>query len=268
MRTLLAGLLLPVVALAASENPIFRMFPEELTYMQSFDDGTLVPEVGVVKKVQDPSTCKFADGGVFGKCLAAGDVAYPNAAGGEPLMDTRAPGTLICWVRYLEEPKKGEWTGFQFFLAGLNGPGEPKKTLYFMKLNDRAMSFLYERYNAEGKRFPKSASSGVLFADWPKGRWRMLAATWGGGELGISQNGSPFVKMAYDEPLGEHKGDVRIRAPFLREKGRFYQVDEVAVLNRKLTDGEIRALYDRIADVRFRQARGETPIASLNALER
>ena len=251
MRTLLAGLLLPVAALAASENPVFRMFPSELTYMQSFDDGTLVPEVGVVGKVQDPSTCEFADGGVFGKCLAAGDVAYPNAsADGEPLMDTRAAGTLICWVRYVGEPAKGEWTGFQFFLAGLNGPGEPKKTLYFMKLNDRAMSFLYERYNAEGKRFPKSASSGVLFADWPKGRWRMLAATWGGGELGISQNGSPFVKMAYDEPMGEHKGDVRIRAPFLREKSRFYQVDEVSVLNRKLTDKEIRALYVETAKAR------------------
>lgn len=229
-------------AFAAAENPIMRLFPADVVYRQGFDDGTLIPDVGRVAKTPDPKRCEFAEGGVFGRCLSAGSVHFGRDADGLPLMDTQVPGTAVFWVRYVEDPPEGRKTGFIWFIADMVAPEGQRGRLMALKLHDNGIIFLFEYYIGK-KRFTASAQTGISYEEWQKGEWRMFAVSWDGDKLGLSQNGMDFNEVPYNLRLLPLQDGIELRAPGLREKGRFYQLDEFAVLDRKLSNAEIRKLY-------------------------
>lgn len=233
------------------------MFPANVVYRQSFDDGSLVPDIGRVERPQDPKTCEFAEGGVFGKCLAAGSVRFDRDADGEPFMNTISSGTVICWVRYVMDPPQGERTGFEFLLADVDAPAGQRGRLMMLKLRDCGLAGLYEYFEGS-KRQAKSVITTISYArswqnPWPKGEWRMFAMTWGGGWLSISQNGADFQTCVLDRRLLPLKYGCELRAPGIRGKDRFYQLDEFTILNRALTKDELHRLYEETMKCRNMQ---------------
>ena len=240
-----AGLAVAVLAgasEAAAGNPIVRLFPRHVAYRQGFDDGTLIPDIGRVAKLSDPTRCEFAPGGVFGRCLSAGRVTFDRDEDGVPFMDTLTAGTIVCWIRYVQDPPEGRQTGFIFFMGDMVAPAGERGKLMALKLHDNGMLFLFEYYVGK-KRITASAISGISFEEWRKNEWRMFAFSWGGNTIGISQNGGDFEEVACERKLLPMADGIEICAPELKEKGRFYQLDEFAILDRRLTNGEVLALY-------------------------
>ena len=231
---------------ATGVNPVVKMFPGEIVYHQGFNDGTLIPEIGSVKKVQDPKSCEFGEGGVFGGCLVAGSLRFGQDSGGEWFLNTLAPWTLIVWVRYVEDPPQGEKTGFDFFFADVDAPPGDRGRFMMLKLHDCAIAGIYEYFEGK-KRFAKSTTTAVAYErswsnPWRKGEWRMFALSYGAGKLSISQNGTDLHTVALDKRVYGPKG-VEIRAPSIKGTSRFYELDEVTVLNRELSENELIAIY-------------------------
>ena len=242
MAMVLGAVALGCGSTAASGNPIVRMFPLHVVYRQGFDDATLVPDVGRVAKVQTASSCEFAEGGVFGRCLSAGRVKYSRDADGRPFMDTQNAGTAVCWVRYVQDPPEGRKTGFTFLIGDTEAPPGQRGRLLALKLHDNGIVFLFECFVGK-KRITASAMTGISYEEWKKGEWRMFAFSWGGGKIGISQNGADFNEVPCERRLPPLADGIEIRAPELRGSDRFYQLDEFAVLDRKLTNAEVLDLY-------------------------
>ena len=227
---------------ATSENPIVRMFPLHVVYRQGFDDATLMPDVGRVAKVQDAASCEFAEGGVFGRCLSAGRVRLGRDADGRSFMDTQTAGTAVCWVRYVQDPPEGRRTGFTFLIGDMVAPPGQRGRLLALKLHDNGIVFLFENFVGK-KRITASAMTAISFEDWKKNEWRMFAFSWGGGKIGISQNGADFSEVPCERRLLPLADGIEIRAPEVKERSRLYQIDEFAVLDRKLTNNEVLELY-------------------------
>lgn len=231
-------------AAAAPANPLYRMFPDDIRVLLSFDDGTIQPDVGAVAPQKGRPAFETAEGGVVGRCLSAGRVAFPPLdMYGKPLIDFEASGTVICWVRYVEAIPKGKNPGITFFNAAFK-PTEkcPNKRLIMMKQGGAScMNAFYEYFT--DKRHWATAVVPCEYKDWPAGEWRMCVMTWTREKVGYSKNGEPLVESPYGEKFGE-LSHFAVSAPHVGDKSRFYQVDEFAVLGRKLSDAEIRAVYD------------------------
>lgn len=254
MKTILvlASLVLSSASFAG-ENPIYRLFPAEITYLQHFDDGTGFPDVGTVDRTrQKASQLEFAEGGVFGNCLAAGEVSGDFDASGRPFIDLAGSGTVICWVRYMEDVPEGKNPGITYFSCALDPDPKTWRRLLMMKQSGIGwMNFFYEYVT--DKRYVVCANTDLSFKHWKKGEWKMTVATWTQDKIGFSQDGAPLVETAYEEKLAPMKGRFAIVAPAVGGKGRFYQVDEFAILNRKLSNEEIRTLYDETVRERNRR---------------
>ena len=229
---------------AAPGNPLCRMFPDDILVLLTFDDGTVQPEVGVLPSSGRPPAFETADGGVSGRCLSAARVAFPPVdAYGKPLIDFEASGTVICWVRYVDSVPKGKNPAITFFSAGFRPEGRCSfKRLIMMKQGGASCMDAFYEYVTD-KRHAASAVVPCDYASWPRGEWWMCAMTWTREKIGFSKNGEPVVEKAYGEKFGV-PSHFAVSAPSVSESGRFYQVDEFAVLNRKLTDAEIRAVYE------------------------
>ena len=103
------------------------------------------------------------------------------------------------------------------------------------------MNAFYEYFT--DKRHWATAMTPCDYGKWPLGEWRMCVMTWTAEKVGFSKNGEPIVEEAYGDRFGELSG-FAVSAPAINAPGRFYQIDEFAVLGRKLTDAEIRTVYD------------------------
>ena len=62
----------------------------------------------------------------------------------------------------------------------------------------------------------------------------------------------PLMEEAYGDRFGE-LSCFAVSAPAINGSSRFYQIDEFAVLGRKLTDAEIRMVYDAFGPRQVRQ---------------
>ena len=240
-------------AASAPVNPLYRMFPNDIRLLLSFDDGTIQPDVGAVSPGKGRPAVETSEGGVIGRCLSAGRVAFPpEDMFGKPLVDFDGPGTVICWVRYVEGVPKGKNPGITFFSAHFK-PTEkcPSKRLIMMKQGGAScMNAFYEYFT--DKRHWATAITPCDYGKWPLGEWRMCVMTWTAEKIGFSKNGEPLVEEAYGDRFGELSG-FAVSAPAINDPGRFYQIDEFAVLGRKLTDAEIRTVYAAFGQRQVRQ---------------
>lgn len=223
-------------------NPLYRMFPDDLRLLVSFDDDTAQPDVGAI----DVSGLKFpietAEGGVIGRCLATGRISFPATdVFGRPLADFGASGTILCWVRYVSDVPTGTNPGISFFNVRFAATEScsSKRLLMMKEGHADTLDALYE-YVTDRRRWIKAVSN-CAYRDWPKGEWRMCVMTWTQEKIGVSKNGEKLVEQAYDSKFGAVDG-LSLSAPMTSDG--FYQLDEFAVLGRKLSDAEIRLAYD------------------------
>jgi len=236
-------------AASAAENPVYTMFPDNLIFLLTFDDGTCQPEVGAVAAPAKPPkkpTCETAEGGVFGRALSAADggrVEFTKDMDGQPLLDLSASGTVVCWIRYMNPVPKGKNPGITFFSIGLGKtPTRSYGRLLMMKQADISWMNAFYEYVTD-KRRTVAANTGCSYATWKPGVWKMCVMTWTQDKIGFSQDGAPVYEQAYSEKFGPF-WRFTLSAPDLRKDSRGFQLDEFAILDRKLTDAEIKALYD------------------------
>ena len=234
-------MLLASCIIAAVVNPLLTLFPRELVFLQTFDDDSMLPQVGAPAASWREPAAVFADGGVIGRCLSAGGAWFADDAFGEPMLDTTGSGTMVCWVRYVEEVAPGAVPPIFFFSAHLAQSPKPGKLLCFKQGNDPDMVAMHESYTAD-RRVAAGARAESSYGKWPRGEWRMVAMSWTPEKIGISLNGSSFAEVPHDRAIGSATGFAFV-APPVKGAGRFYQIDECAILSRKLTDAEIAAVH-------------------------
>lgn len=226
-------------------SPVLRLFPRAVTFMQTFDDDSLLPDVGMPPANWREPAAEFVDGGVRGRCLAAGGTWLANDRFGEPLVDTTVPGTAICWVRYMEEQPAGQLAkdepGFTFFCTHQDQKPKAGRILAMKSHRHGDMFVMYEYYT--DRRKTASARQDSTFRNWKPGVWRMVVFCWTQNQIGMSIDGLPFDMQSYDKRLGSVAG-FGFEAPAVNGKSRFFQIDECAILNRKISNKGVKRLYD------------------------
>ena len=245
LSTVLAALAVAVTACAA-ENPVYKLFPDDLTFLLTFDDGTAQPEVGAVAApAKPPKTPSYetVEDGVFGRALSAGRLEFARDMDGKSLLDLSASGTVVCWIRYMNPVPKGQNPGITFFSATLDKTATRSfGRILMMKQQGASLMNAFYEYVTD-KRHAVDVNRGCSYANWKPGEWKMCVMTWTQDKLGLSLDGAPVYEQAYSERFGT-VWRFTLVAPDIRGTARGYQLDEVAILDRKLSDEEIKCLYD------------------------
>ena len=236
----LSGLLALGLAGNAVENPVYKLFPQDILFHVSFDEGKAEPEMasGKAELLKTGKELVYG-GGVFGgKALMGGRAFYSGLKN----LDFSAPGTIVCWVspvgwtEALNVKGKGRsYTAFQAygdgyqFIMGKMG-GQPKgvqhMNFYFYYPPSKAVSCV--NFNTAGFKKP--------------GEWKMLVATWDSGTFTTTVNTKQATAKKDVITTAPHRfaignsDDPKPEFPLL--------VDEVVILKRALSPKEINALYE------------------------
>lgn len=245
------------VTAMAGGNPVTALYPRDITFLLNFDDGTVNPAMGMTEIRKNFAGAAFEEG-LFGKACIAGWIRYlqdPSSL----LIDTSRPGTFIAWVKLRHEapqvdPGKRELPlepGFSIFQLF----GKDHRFIDFRKSGDLywrsgALWLLHGGVDPEtGKRFQTFAAKKCSVVGWAVGEWRMVVAAWTADALYVSVNGEPFAK-AMCTPLVPMLDPLWIRVnnvydPKNPKTDGLVALDEIAILSRKLSDTEVKELYDR-----------------------
>jgi len=253
MRVVFIGPLAAVLATGAAfaeelvrpvpVNPVVADYGENVLFYQSFDDGSSQPDIGIAKG-QDVNV-SITDDGFFGKGLASGEVRYWLNKQQE-VVDFTRPGTMLAWVKtnYDLVTTNCFEPSFTYFVAHWGGEW---KRLLGMKpcgapWGHGSVCFYYER-STKNERERGSAGYAVRSAEWKAGAWRLFVATWTVDKLGFSVDGQPLHFGSYKTRLGPFSGSLSWMAG--NGKKPFYTLDECVILDRLLTNEEIKSLYEK-----------------------
>lgn len=246
-KTIFCSVLLFAIVLQfqAMENPIYKLFPYDITFHLSFDQGDCIADMANGKNeptrlgsnAQKPALC---DNGLIGKGLSNGEIYY-DAVGN---LDLTRPGTVIAWVSPTwdsHKPEAGIEPGFTLFQG--NGTGKDYSYQFIIgKMSGQPWT--HGHLNAYVQYIPatiKHVNTIVFNAataeKWPRGEWRMLVCTWNSGQVAYSINGGKSTVSSLKNIMnGKTKNfSVTSHGPII--------IDEVAILNKALTDEEIEKLY-------------------------
>ncbi|OQA83597.1 MAG: hypothetical protein BWY31_02826 [Lentisphaerae bacterium ADurb.Bin242] len=249
-RNLLSGLL-ALAALfpaAGQENPVYKLFPSDIRFHLSFNDGTCSAEMagGKAEPTRLLGTPVY-DKGLFGKCLAAGQAVFDA----KDNLDLSMPGTVILWVAPAnwpsEKPADGKEPGFGAFYAHGSGKGYGYDFIVG-KMGGQPWGAghmnTYVQYQPSAIKhvncvmYDRGRVSG-----WKNGEWRMLASTWKPGTFTNSVNGSKSAVSTLKVLMSSPTQLFRIGTSGKEGTWRI-RVDELVILNRALTDEELKKLYD------------------------
>lgn len=237
-----------VVSCPVPINPVVADYGENVLFYMSFDDGTTQPDIGYAQG-QDVNVT-ISDEGFFGKALASGEVRFGlNKA--QEVVDFKRPGTMLTWIKTNYDPVATNRfePNFTYFIA--HWSGEWKRLLAMKKRGDLwghgAMCFYFER-SVKDRRECASATCPVRSSEWKPGVWRLFVSTWTLDKIGFSVDGNPLNVASYKTRLGAFEG----RMSWIAGNGQspFYTLDECVILDRLLTDEEIKAIYKKSLKVR------------------
>jgi hypothetical protein len=222
-------------------RPELRALMSWVTFQDTFDAGSLVPDMAAGEYKFTPHGTPQFQPGVKGLALQAGGetgaAMYPHARN----FPLESRGSLSVWLCPLG------WTHD-------NGPN----TEYVRTAN---ATFYLERqgpmHNAEGvgTRLEcllyiirgTSAGNQTLYADtaaWPQGQWRLIVLNWDWPVLEISVNGEDFsTATTTGGPKPEEIGDFLVGS----RGGEVTLMDELMIYRRPLTRAEAKALYQAFA---------------------
>ncbi|MBR2427425.1 MAG: hypothetical protein IKB16_11880 [Lentisphaeria bacterium] len=243
---------LATILSAAPENPVTNLFEKDITFSINFDDGTTNADMANGKAAPKrfrSKTTEIAPTGLFGKALLQGRVEYDAALN----LDLTQPGTLIYWIAPVkwsaEKPANGKEPGFNAFY-GVGRAKEYGFELISGKMGGQPWGHghfnTYVQYMAKPRikhvncvTYNKGRTS-----TWKNGTWKMIAVTWSGGKFAVSIDGELSRSSALNKLM---TGKTNF---FILESNGSVMLDEVTILNRALSDTEIKKLYDAVMKVR------------------
>lgn len=244
-------LLTSVLALAltpafSAENPVFKLFPGDVTFYLSFDEENSNADMagGKGEPARKIGTVSYADGVFGGKSLRSGQLQFDAAKN----LDLTLPGTVILWVApenwpaEKTEPKEKE-PGFGAFYAH-GGSYE----LIIGKMGGQPWGNGHMNTYVQYPKLKKHVNCIVYGAgvakNWKNREWRMLACTYKGGNFTNSVNGRKPVTSVLPALMAEPTRFFRLGTTAKDSDQYRVLVDEVVILKRALSDEEIRKLYD------------------------
>ena len=230
-------------AQSSAENPALERFSRAITFYLSFD-GTLRADLANGKP--DPrevtGDAQFQPG-LYGKAMTMTDATKPGTyvIVGYPMLDNvdvTKPGSLVVWLSPYgwrrNEPIPYIWpvkimgnVGVQFMFGRMNQPSEP---IYLWgKLG-----------NLKDVCLMHGSSLG-----WKDGEWHLWVMNWRSSSVEFSLDGGPLVRQ--DLPGKINADGDRAGLLFLSQGGPScrYLLDELLVLNRPLTEEEIKFIYEQ-----------------------
>ena len=239
MKRILASLIVPAALIAAAaENPIYKMYSDEISFSASFTDtmeADMANGKGEIKRVmtKDPATYKP---GMFGKALF-GPVPMYDAVGN---IDTRVPGSIVAWAAPTwKQTQTEKEPGFSIFGVHCYSK-EQLYDLIFGKMPNQPWKKGHLNAYVQYPRLKKVTSCiiwnrGMVY-QWPAGEWHMFVVTWGNGTISYSVDGKKSSVSELLEVLKAPPQWFTIRA-------NSFMIDELTILNKRLTDDEIVKLY-------------------------
>ena len=224
-------------------NPVIADYGENVLFYLSFDDGSTQPDIGRAKG-QDVKV-GIADDGFFGKGLKSGEVRFALDKAQE-VVDFTRPGTMLAWIKTNYDPVTTNRFEPSFTYFAAHWGGEWKRLLGMKQAGapwgHGSMSFYYER-TTKTERERGVAGCSVRSADWKTGTWRLFVSTWTVDKIGFSVDGRPLHLASYKTRLGPFHGSLSWIAG--NGPNPFYTLDECVILDRLLTDEEIKSLYEK-----------------------
>ena len=224
-------------------NPAVADYGGNVLFYLSFDDGTIEPDIGCAEGAG--ARVSITDDGFLGKGLVSGEVRFALDKAQE-VVDFTRPGTMLAWIRTNYDPVTTNRfePSFTYFVAHWGGEW---KRLLGMKQTGApwghgSMSFYYER-TTKTERERGVAGYPVRSADWKAGTWRLFVSTWTVDRIGFSVDGQPLHFASYKTRLGPFHGSLSWIAG--SGPNPFHALDECIILDRLLTDEEIKSLYEK-----------------------
>jgi opacity protein-like surface antigen len=239
VSTVVAALM---TAAAAQEavNPVMEKFADHISLYVNFDDETVNPALaGGEKTLKAPPRNPGFAPGLFGKALRLGSASY-HCPGN---IDFSKPGTLIYWMAPAGEwPVEGKYPYLFPFVAF---PGD-SKIVMGRQAGDYGKTRIYLNVETpERKDWVGNGIAGGSGRDWAKDSWHMIVFSWTPESTGISVDGKPVNEVALKRPLAKGEGEWFAFTTQLKDDSvHQVMIDEITVLNRKLSDEEVKSLYD------------------------
>ena len=241
--------LVPVGARAA--GPVAELYPTHLTVLSDFDDGTPASRIPGLKAPSGRYV--VGDAGLFGsRALVGGGFAFQlDKTASKRHFDTTKPGTVLFWVKLTEAIPAGAKAdpGCTHF----NAMWSPRKRMLVFRQDGAScgasgqapMSVYFHCPKADGKNYAIRSDLGPSFRNWKVGEWHLVAATWRPDGFALSYDGGPFQSVDSTEPLGPGVGQIGFSMPTADGTGAgACAMDDCAVLDFALSDGQVRALWD------------------------
>ena len=213
-------------------NPILEKFADAVTFYVSYDEGDGAPMMAAGKAdVRNKDREPQAVPGILGQGMMGGGYGYFS----EKNVDLSAPGTVVLWIALRDKEK--EAYAWPIRIATDRG-----MVIFGRQPGPRVYMHADAPKGADGKALEGKAPfyhsiNGIGgFKDWGDG-WHMLAFTWDAENAGISVDGAAPSEKALPEPLDGASSWFTTGMPD-------NAMDELAILNRKLTAEELKWLYD------------------------
>ena len=250
IKRLTATVVALLVRAAFAAGPVAELYGPHLTLLNDFDDGTVAPSVGgLTGQAKD---CQFSAEGVGGStALACGSVSYSISAA-QKVFDTARPGSVVFWTKLTalpDPPPAKEPSVYPFMFNNYN-----VKRLFVFRQNDlnwgsAPLSVYYEYTRPEGGRYvARSDISAGSLKQWTVGGWHLVAMTHTADGIALSFDGSPFKETMLTERMGSLGGQLQF-STYGASSTTKCAIDDCAVLDFKLSDEQVKELYDEYAAV-------------------
>jgi hypothetical protein len=222
----------------APGNPVLSKFAENITFYVNFDESSMVPTLAAGSSNIRSKTGEFAfEKGILGKCLRSGQASYFGAKN----LDFTAPGTVIFWMA----PWKWEETAKEGYFWPFIGFTDKSKLTLGRQGGKLGKTRIYAYVTTpKGKKNIYLGVAGGSAKNWRAGQWHMITMTWTPDSIGISVDGKKLLEKSLEEPLGTKPNWFLFGAQKTANKGLQVLQDEFVVLNKKLSDDDIKTLYN------------------------
>ncbi len=229
-------------AVSAEEKKmsVLDIFPDNTALAVSFNDGqgnasAMDGEISA-PKMKD---VEFGENGVSGNAMNGGSAAYDVKFDN---LEFGKEATLVFWFAFSQTAQEID----KRLLIPLIVNGEQSRLIVARqgwgagKCNFYTYVYLPDKQKAMSRVFGVGSVS-----KWKKGEWHMIAVTWTPNSLGISVDASIFDQVALSAPLPGVLKQIAVNA------GKdCYMVDELIFFDRKLSQEELKKLYDAFASIK------------------
>lgn len=225
-------------------NPILEKHADNITFYINFDNSDFVPALAAGSpKIRSQQGKATFEKGLLGKSLRSG---FVNLEGGKNV-DFSVPGTWIFWIspwKWDRKKKPGYFWPFIAFLKGMKVQVGRQAAATWAKT--RMYAYITAPKKLDSVYLPVYGEGGGK--GWEDGTWHMIALTWNSDDLGLSVDGKPQAIKTLPKPL---TGVNWFRIGTAKEPRKEDQVltDEIVILNKRLTDAELKSLYDETLKV-------------------